>query len=124
VHQVEKLARIFKVLSVPARLRIVQLLRGGPLCVGAVSVRLGVTQGAVSQHLRLLRDAGLVTPEKRGYYVHYRVNETILARWNGTIDNFLKAKGKRLCLPDQVTFKTTGGQQCVRPRKDAKSRRS
>lgn len=77
----EKLARIFKALSAETRVRIVQLLKGRALCVGALSARLDVTQGAVSQHLRLLRDADLVIAEKRGYFVHYQLNEKTLARW-------------------------------------------
>jgi DNA-binding transcriptional ArsR family regulator len=48
--------------------------------VGAIAARLDVTQGAVSQHLRILRDAGLVTAEKRGYFVHYRLNEKRMTR--------------------------------------------
>lgn len=78
---IEKLARIFKALSAETRVRIVQLLKGRALCVGALSAQLGVTQGAVSQHLRLLRDADLVIGEKRGYFVHYRLNEKTLAKW-------------------------------------------
>ena len=45
---------------------MVQLLKNRVLCVGALSAQLNVTQGAVSQHLRILRDADLVVPEKRG----------------------------------------------------------
>lgn len=88
----EELARISKVLSAPARVRIVQLLRGRALCVGALSARLDITQGAVSQHLRVLRDAGLVVSEKRGYYVHYRLNEKTVERWRGTFDRLLGAR--------------------------------
>ncbi len=80
-----KLARISKALSVEARVRIVQLLKERSLCVGALSARLGITQGAVSQHLRILRDAELVIAEKRGYYVHYRLNSRTVARWRKTI---------------------------------------
>jgi DNA-binding transcriptional ArsR family regulator len=83
------LARILKVLSVGARVRIVQLLKGRVLCVGALASQLDVTQGAVSQHLRVMRDAGLVIDEKRGYYVHYRLNEQTLAKWRGQIDGLL-----------------------------------
>lgn len=71
----EELARIFKCLSVSTRVRIVQLLKGRVMCVGALSRFLEVTPGAVSQHLRILREAGLVVAEKRGYFVHYRLNE-------------------------------------------------
>ena len=87
-----KLARIFKALSVDTRVTIVQLLKGRVLCVGALSAQLDVTQGAVSQHLRILRDAGLVVSEKRGYYVHYRLNEKTLAEWQGQSDKLLDTK--------------------------------
>ena len=79
-------ARVLKILSVGTRVRIVQLLKGRALCVNALAHRLKVTQGAVSQHLRLLRDAGLVVDEKRGYYVHYRLNEEVLAAWREAIE--------------------------------------
>jgi DNA-binding transcriptional ArsR family regulator len=84
-----RLARILKVLSHPSRVRIAQLLKGRALCVNALAARLEVTQGAVSQHLRVMRDAGLVTAEKRGYFVHYRLNELTLAKWREAIFELL-----------------------------------
>ncbi len=84
-----RLARIFKVLSVPARVRIVQLLKGRALCVNALTACMDITQGAVSQHLRVMRDAGLVVDEKRGYFVHYRLNEEALAGWQEHIGTLL-----------------------------------
>ncbi len=42
---------------------------------------MGITPAAVSQHLRILRGAGIVIPEKDGYYVHYRVNAATLKSW-------------------------------------------
>ena len=85
----DKLARLLKVLSVPTRLRIVELLKGRTLCVNALACRLDVTQGAVSQHLRVMRDADLVVDEKRGYFVHYRLDEDTLAAWREEIDRLL-----------------------------------
>ena len=92
----KKLARIFKALSVETRVRIVQFLKKRALCVGALSARLGITQGAVSRHLRVLRDADLVVPEKQGYYVHYRLNDETLAQWSDAAEEFFttKAGGK------------------------------
>ena len=83
------LAYICKILSVETRIRILQLLKNRALCVGALSARLDVTQGAVSQHLRILRDADLVVAEKRGYFVHYRLNEKTLGKWKGIVDKLL-----------------------------------
>ena len=88
-NQADELARILKILSVGTRVRIVQVLKGRVLCVGALASQLNVTQGAVSQHLRVMRDAGLVLDEKRGYYVHYRLNEQTLDRWRKQIDGLL-----------------------------------
>ena len=83
------LSRLLKVLSVETRVRIVQLLKGRALCVNALASRLNVTPGAVSQHLRIMRDAGLVVDEKRGYFVHYRLSEGTLAAWQEEIDRLL-----------------------------------
>jgi len=88
-RETDKLARRLMVLSVGTRVRIVQLLKGRALCVNALAQRLDVTQGAVSQHLRVLRDSGLVIDEKRGYYVHYRLNEQTLAAWREVIYQLL-----------------------------------
>jgi len=87
-------ARVFRALSVDARVRIVQLLKARPLCVNALAARLEVTPAAVSQHLRVLRDANLVIPDKRGYYVHYRINAKTLTAWKKLADELLGAKSE------------------------------
>ncbi len=76
-----RLAQIFQALAATTRVRIVQLTRGNRLCVNTLAARLGITAAATSQHLRVLRDAGLLTPVRRGYFIHYQVDETTLARW-------------------------------------------
>lgn len=96
MDQAEKLARIFQALAAESRLRIVQLLKGRALCVNALAERLGVSAAAVSQHLRILRHADLVVGQKRGYYVHYRINEATLRRWKKMTDGLLTIGGKEL----------------------------
>jgi ArsR family transcriptional regulator len=73
MDEIEELAEVFKALSDPTRLRVVKLLgeHQGALCVNALAHRLGVTQSAVSQHLRVLRQARLVQGVRHGYHVHY-----------------------------------------------------
>ena len=88
--EAEKLARIFKLMSVDTRVRMIQLLKRRSLCVNALARSLGLTPAAVSQHLRVLRDAGIVTAHKQGYFVHYRINEKALARWRGATDGLLR----------------------------------
>jgi len=75
-----ELAQLCKTLSVDTRIRILQLLQEHSLCVNALAARLNVTYSAVSQHLRILRTAGLVCCEKQGYWVHYALDETGLRR--------------------------------------------
>jgi len=84
-----KVTKVFRALSVETRVRIVQLLKERALCVNALAARLKVTPAAASQHLRVLRDADLVVPDKRGYYVHYRINEKTLATWKDLANELL-----------------------------------
>ena len=88
----EKQARIFKVLSVGTRVRMIDLLKRRSLCVNALARDLEITPAAVSQHLRVLRDADIVTADKQGYFVHYRVNEETLAEWSKTSRSLLEMK--------------------------------
>lgn len=80
---------MFKVLSAPARVRMLALLKERSLCVNALARRIGITDAAVSQHLRILRDADLVIADKQGYFVHYRINEDTLGRWSESVQNLL-----------------------------------
>lgn len=86
MNQDRKIAEISKVLGVDTRVKIIRLLSERRLCVGALSKKLGITPGAVSQHLRVLRSADLVVSEKRGYFVHYWLNEKTVQNWKTEID--------------------------------------
>ena len=65
--------KVFKALSSESRIKIVGLLKEHPHCVNAIVERLGMTQSAVSQHLRILKEAGLVRGLKRGNWMHYEM---------------------------------------------------
>jgi len=72
-------AQLFKVLGVDSRIRIIELLKErGPLCVNKLSEILRITPSAVSQHLKVLRQAGLVKNEREGYWIHYHVDPAAL----------------------------------------------
>lgn len=55
------------------RLKIIKLLLTKNYCVGALANQLNISESAVSQQLKILREADLVMGEKKGYYVHYTV---------------------------------------------------
>ncbi len=65
------LSDVAKALGSPTRVAVLRLVAEGTLCGNAIACRLGITPGAVSQHLRVLKQAGLVEPVRRGYFVHY-----------------------------------------------------
>ena len=67
---------MFKALSVETRVKIIELLKQkGPLGAKKIAETLGITPAAVSQHLKTLRQAGLVRSERRGYWIPYEVDE-------------------------------------------------
>lgn len=67
-------AESFKVLSVETRIKIIELLKAGPLSVNTIAGAMGISQSAVSQHLRILKQAGLVADERKGYHIYYSLN--------------------------------------------------
>jgi len=117
-----QLARMFKVLSAEVRVRIVQLLKDRSLCVGALSARLGITQGAVSQHLRVLREAGLAVAEKRGYYTHYRLNEKRLKQWYEATERLLGSAARHPSPSERENGKEE--KSCVNSKPNANGRTS
>ena len=72
------LVPILKALADETRFRIIHLLLSHDLCVGALADHLSMSKAAVSQHLKILRKAGLVRGEKRGYWTHYGVDKTVI----------------------------------------------
>jgi len=69
-----KQAELFKVFGVESRIRIIELLKQkGPLGANEMSEMLGITPSAVSQHLKILKHAGLVRNERKGYWIPYEI---------------------------------------------------
>ncbi len=66
-------ARVFKALAEPHRLRILKMLEVRPLCVCEITDILGLATSTVSRHLAVLREAGLISDEKDGKWVEYRL---------------------------------------------------
>lgn len=111
---------MFRALSLETRAEIVRLISGGPLCVGAISSRLGITQGAVSQHLRILRDAGIVEDERCGQFVHYGlvpdVKETLIKLINGIFEPVVICARNGNCRKGE-------SKKCVAKKTSAKNRK-
>jgi DNA-binding transcriptional ArsR family regulator len=73
-----ELISILKALSDETRYNLVKTLVSHDYCVRALAKRLNISESGVSQHLKILRNAGIVKGDKRGYYTHYWVDREAL----------------------------------------------
>ena len=79
-----RLVQIHKAIGHPVRLRLLAMLRGGPLCVCQMTVVVKLAASTVSQHLAELRKAGLITDRKDGRWVEYRLSDAAVG--DGILD--------------------------------------
>lgn len=81
-QKIEYLADVFSAIGDGNRLRILNLLicRRDCLCVNGIAKAIGISQSAVSQHLKILRQNGLVSVKKEGYFKHYSINKDTLKK--------------------------------------------
>ncbi len=98
-------AEVLKTLANPRRLDIIHRLAQGPCEVGRLAEELGASQPNISQHLSVLRTAGLVEAEREGRGVRYRLTDPDVIRacsvMRGVLQRRLSRLG-RLSLHDQV----------------------
>jgi len=79
--QAVELARVFKAMGDPVRLRLLSLIAshdGGEACVCELTDVFDLTGPTISHHLKVLREAGLITGERRGTWIYYRVQPDVL----------------------------------------------
>lgn len=77
VAEAERIARVFKALGDPTRIRLLSLIssgEGGEACICDLTEPVGLSQGTVSHHMKLLTDAGLVTREQRGKWAYFALD--------------------------------------------------
>lgn len=94
-------AMLAKALAHPARLRILQLLQGTPGCIGGEIVdAVGLAQSTVSEHLRILKVAGVIVGEIDGPRVCYALNPDALTPLSDFIAGLKPTPEGACCLPD------------------------
>jgi ArsR family transcriptional regulator, arsenate/arsenite/antimonite-responsive transcriptional repressor len=93
MDKVEEMSKYLKAIADPTRLKIIELLNSNkPLCVNAIAKRLNLTQSAISQHLRILRQLNLVHGNKMGYHTHYQVNSDEMAKLSTLFSDIISKK--------------------------------
>jgi len=84
----EDLAPLFKAVADPMRLRLLSLIachEGGESCVCDLTEAFDVTPPSISYHLKILREAGLISSDRRGTWIYYRVNPDVMARMSAVL---------------------------------------
>jgi ArsR family transcriptional regulator, arsenate/arsenite/antimonite-responsive transcriptional repressor len=87
-EEAQATATLFRALADPGRVRIVNMLATSPgaVCVCDFVAPLGLAQPTVSHHLKILREAGLVTREQRGRWAYYALDTDALRRLREVMD--------------------------------------
>jgi DNA-binding transcriptional ArsR family regulator len=90
---IKNTAETFKALGDETRLKIIKLIAaaGNNLCVGVLAHQTGVSQPAVSQHLKTLKNAGLIKSERKGQFLHYQIIEDFMAPYGVDTRDFLQS---------------------------------
>ena len=89
---VSRAAQLFHALSDETRLGIIEMLRDGERCVCELQDEMGAAQSRLSFHLRVLKDAGLVTDRKEGRWAHYSIAAEALAEVHDLAVNLQPSK--------------------------------
>jgi ArsR family transcriptional regulator len=91
---------ILKAIADETRMKILSLLLKHGYCVRALAQNLELTEATISQHLKVLREAGLLAGEKRGYFMHYNVEREVLRELAVEITALANIE-REVCTPEQ-----------------------
>jgi DNA-binding transcriptional ArsR family regulator len=105
---------VFEALAQPKRREILQLLAGGELSAGELASHFDVTQPAVSQHLKVLKDSGLVNERRDGTRRIYRIRAEGLADLHDFLAEVLPAGLGRLKRAAEAEQRRSGGRDASR----------
>ena len=89
-------ATVLRMLAHPRRLEIIHVLADGPMEVGRIALRLGISQPNASQHLALLRQTGLVEIERNGREIRYQLTDPEVIDACSIMRGFLQRRIDRL----------------------------
>lgn len=82
--------KVFKALGHPIRMKIVRKLRNGPLCVCVLNENVEFSQSNLSQHLKILKDAGILRSEKDGLKIMYMIKDDEVKNLLDTAEKMIK----------------------------------
>lgn len=107
----ENRSLVLKALADDTRMQILELLLRHNYCVSALARKSELSEAAISQHIKVLREADLLIGQKRGYFMHYDVNRKVLANLSNAL-HMLSLIPKEVCTPKQGGCTESRKQKC------------
>jgi len=94
----EARAEVFKALGHPTRLAIVDMLADGERCVCEINAHIGADMSTVSRHLSVLRNVGILSSDKRGNQVFYRLECPCITTFYSCVESVISGSGRTIPL--------------------------
>ncbi len=102
---------VLKAIADETRMKILSLLLRHNYCVREPARKLELSEGAVSQHLKVLREAGLLSGKKKGYFMHYDINRDVLHALAADIEALTSVE-REVCKPEAGGCSSTEKERC------------
>ncbi len=115
MEHLNKMAGVFKAFGDVNRLKIIKMLASdmaGELCVSDIAEKLGITQPATSQHIKILKHIGVLFEDKIGFRVYYHINNEILEVLQAEINDLYK-KAYEKCSHDYACSECSFNNKCL-----------
>lgn len=87
---IDIIQKVFKAIGEPTRIKIMKLIYTQPMCVCEISAALEMLQPRISQHMRILKEADLVTEQREGYFTYYSLDKQRLAQVLQSFQQFIQ----------------------------------
>lgn len=110
--------RTFNALADPNRLRIVELLRKGPLTVGEIAEQLNLRQPQTSKHLRVLSETGIVDVQASANRRFYRLSKKPFEELDTWLESYRQVWNERYDRLDEYLQQIEGGEKTTKPNKE------
>lgn len=91
--------KLYKALAHPIRIKIIRMLLDGPLCVCVLNENVEFSQSNLSQHLKVLRDAGIVESEKDGTRILYSIRDPEIRTLLSVTDTIIRGQIQSISAP-------------------------
>lgn len=113
--KLDEISAMLKAIGDPSRLRIIKILASGmsnSICVSDLASKLNISQPAASQHIKILKNVGILEATKDGYRVYYSINTDVLKKHKAEMDTLFELAFKKCSNNGDCTTCKASGITC------------